>query len=433
MTRKTRKIDPELLDGRHTPKDLRDVDLRGASLMDIELSNADLRGADLRKAELTVVTFLGCDLRGADLRGASFEEVRLLGCEVEGLDLRGTDPTSLVLHHCEGEPNRGDGPLVMWGSEVDRDTYLRLVTGDARGVRLRGKLDLPDMVDMTGADLEGCTLKGRTLNSVTLAGANLRGVQFQNAELGWCDLSGADLSGANLHGAYLDHCDLTGACLDGVKLTGTVMHECTIVRTSLRRIRTDKHTRLSRIVDVDWSGEDLRKVMTEVLVDEGMERVDLRGADLRGVAMSSVSGLMHCDLRDVSGRGLSLYDTTVEGCRFEGADLRDSHLLFMDGTPASIAQARLRGATLQLDLEGLDLSGCDLREVNFEDSGLRGTILRGADLRGATFHFMHHEDLVDIDFTGTKIDGTTFRDDGVSEPLRFDGAIGTPVVGGVVR
>ena len=82
--------------------------------------------------------------------------------------------------------------------------------------------------------------------------------------------------------------------------------------------------------------------------EEGGEKANLRGANLRG------ANLRGADLR--------------------GANLRD----------ADLWDANLRGANLwDADLRGANLRGADLRGANLRDADLWDANLRGADLRGA--------------------------------------------------
>ena len=70
-------------------KDLRDADLRFASLYRVNLTGADLSGADLRFASLSGANLRGADLSGADLRGADLSRANLRGADLRGAVLSG--------------------------------------------------------------------------------------------------------------------------------------------------------------------------------------------------------------------------------------------------------------------------------------------------------------------------------------------------------
>ncbi len=68
----------------------------------------------------------------------------------------------------------------------------------------------------------------------------------------------------------------------------------------------------------------------------------------------------------------------------ERANLRGANLRGVNLRGADLREANLRGADLrEANLRGADLRGADLREANLRGADLRGVNLRGADLRGA--------------------------------------------------
>jgi len=68
----------------------------------------------------------------------------------------------------------------------------------------------------------------------------------------------------------------------------------------------------------------------------------------------------------------------------ERANLRGANLRGVNLRGADLREANLRGADLrEANLRGADLRGADLRGVNLRGADLRGANLRGADLRGA--------------------------------------------------
>ena len=72
---------------------LRGADFRGAGLGHANLSDADLRDADLRDADLTGADLRSADLRGADLRNASLRYAHLYNSDFTGAQLGDADLT----------------------------------------------------------------------------------------------------------------------------------------------------------------------------------------------------------------------------------------------------------------------------------------------------------------------------------------------------
>ena len=73
-----------------------------------------------------------------------------------------------------------------------------------------------------------------------------------------------------------------------------------------------------------------------------------------------------------------------ERADLSGADLRGTNLSMADLREATMIKTNLRGANLiRADLRGADMSETDLRETNLIKTDLREADLRAADLRGA--------------------------------------------------
>ena len=83
--------------------------------------------------------------------------------------------------------------------------------------RIRAK-DMRAVLDLAGADLQGCDLAGASLAGVNLKNACLRGADCTGAILRFSDLSGADLRCAKLDGANMHQTNLEGANLEGAEL-----------------------------------------------------------------------------------------------------------------------------------------------------------------------------------------------------------------------
>jgi len=95
--------------------------------------------------------------------------------------------------------------------------------------------EIPDLqganlqeANLEGANLEGANLDGAKLEGATLCRANLKGAKLQGANLKGAKLQGADLRGANLQRANLQGADLRGAKLQGAKL---LFANCNNVKT----------------------------------------------------------------------------------------------------------------------------------------------------------------------------------------------------------
>ena len=109
--------------------------------------------------------------------------------------------------------------------------------------------------------------------------------------------------------------------------------------------------------------EILGKHRSWLLGEEGGERANLRGANLRGANLSDAY------LSDANLRGAYLSGANLSGANLSGANLSDANL-----SGANLSDANLRGA---------NLSDANLRGANLSDANLSGANLRGAYLSGA--------------------------------------------------
>jgi hypothetical protein len=107
-------------------------------------------------------------------------------------------------------------------------------------------------------------------------------------------------------------------------------------------------------------------------------RPNLRGADLRGVALDRAS-LCWADLRGAD----------LDRANLCGADLRKADL-----SGAYLREADLTGATLfDMDLGGVDLRGAYLSGADLNKTDLSGAYLREADLSGVEVYYTTFDDL----------------------------------------
>lgn len=361
-----------------------DGDFAGATWSDCEFERCTFQRAALDDATIERCVLTHADFRGADLRGLHFKSCDLQGAKFLAAKLDGTkfedctltdalfDPeavTRIELLACHDVPSFGDGLIPCWGILVAPAVFAAVASGHAPGVALRG---------CKPPSLPGC---------MNLAGADLRGANFSLCEvLQDVNFAGADLSAARLGGPssslIAEECDFTEVNLDGADLRGLEVHsDRPMLRPRLRGLKT-AGARLGAIAEVDWRGEDLRKVIHQDLFEEARD-LDLRESDLRGVFSGArIDGL---DLRGADARKARFYDAVwtrvdARGARFEGAEIR-----CVDLTAANFEGAVLDDALLTIWASNIDLRGASLRRVHADGDSchLAGAVLDGADLRGA--------------------------------------------------
>lgn len=151
--------------------------LKGAKLIEANLSNANLRHANLKEADLWRAKLHRADLWSTELQGASLIEAELQNAKLFGA----------VLHDA-----------------------------DMRAANLKGA-DLSG-ADLRGTDLSDANISNAILSRAYLEKAKLHVVNLQEADLERADLKRAGLFGVNLQDAKLFRANLKKARLRNVNL-----------------------------------------------------------------------------------------------------------------------------------------------------------------------------------------------------------------------
>jgi uncharacterized protein YjbI with pentapeptide repeats len=183
------------------------VDLRKASLGDIELPNIDLSSARLDRIRL----------RWAYLREARLSGANLSSAELSIIDLSKADLRDANLAHA-----RLDG------------AYLR-------------------EANLSGANLRKASLLGVDLDRAILKGANLEGTNLRNAVLVDTDLTRANLDGSRVYGCSVWN----------VKTEGSKQHNLIVTREKEPTITVD-NLKLAQFVYLMINNSEIRDIIDTV-------------------------------------------------------------------------------------------------------------------------------------------------------------------------
>lgn len=206
-----------------------------------------------------------------------------------------------------------------------------------------------DVKKVTGARLEGDSLRYAQAYGVFLVNARMRGSDWRGATLSQADLRGANLREANLLGSMLDraqleHSNLTLADLDSANLARADLTDADLTSASLQK---------SVLVDAEMNGAVL---YGSKLYGARMVRAILTKADLRGAILENAD-LSRADLRSAYMSSAKLGGARMENVQLGGAFLDDADLHDADLTGANFSGAILSDAVLR----GANLSGADFR------------------------------------------------------------------------
>ena len=202
------------------------------------LSGMDLAGAQLQKLDLSEQVFTGATLDRADLSGATLVGADLSGCSLERATLREADFSRANLDRAD--ISKADLTRAkLTNASLLKATLERAVLDHARfdgarmsGARLRGATGVE--TNFNGAILDGADLRQVKLTKARFEGANLQRIDGVRADFAESQMKGADLSGANLRPAHL-----VGADLREAGLVGTDLRDADLSRARLKGARSE--------------------------------------------------------------------------------------------------------------------------------------------------------------------------------------------------
>jgi uncharacterized protein YjbI with pentapeptide repeats len=134
-----------------------------------------------------------------------------------------------------------------------------------------------------------------------------------------------------------------------------------------------------------------------------MHALDFKNAKLAGIDLSD-RDLQGCTFEGANLRKASLWSCKVETAKFAHADLTDARMAFIHADSASFEGAKLRGCDIHIaTLTNVRFRGADLTGAKLDFSWLEG-----ADFTGAT--------LQDVDFTRARYNERTIFPKGFTPP-----------------
>ena len=233
---------------------LRDKDLRYASMDGATLVRADLRGS----------TFNGAEMRNADLRRVNMN----WDTDIPNTDTETAGSTTPDRHHAESADGDDQGDLmVRVGLRADM-ARAKLEAADLTGADMRD-------ADLTKAYLKSAVLDNAWLMGAHLTGANLMKATFNKTDLTGADLTSADLNGADLTGATMTTVDFTRARFVGARLAGSKLNG---VSSCAKADFTSADLTGANLAGANFTGANFGRA---TLAGADLTGTDLTGADLR--------------------------------------------------------------------------------------------------------------------------------------------------------
>ncbi len=230
--------------------------------------------------------------------------------------------------------------------------------------------------DLTGARITGATFSGCGFDRTVC-----RNATFNNCSEELCRHQGTVLTGAALTGCSYSFCEFSGSDLTSARIDGMFLSECQIRKTPFREIAGERLIlEKSLWEDADLSGGVLRR----------LEIREVRASMLQAPAVRII--------------GLTVEDSTLEKAVLDGAVLDDVFVRSSDFSGASFRKTVSKKGTYTLSV----MRGCDFFHANLLQADFSGTKLGEASFEEASLFEADFRDaaLGDNNFDRANLDRT---------------------------
>ena len=424
---------------------IKNIDLSGAKINDVNLHNFSFEGSTLRDVDLSLSDLSGIDFSGAILNFTTaqiltdFKASLKRALEDPTFEDTGVNFTNTTIH----QQIFHDATVALEITDISRVSSFKDVSAndlnleaifvspryiynggnsgynssigmDFSGATLRGLVTDAttnlEKAEFTNADLRGSVLAGK-MGHAKLVGANLSkngatATNLTGVDLSNADLSGADLTGANLTNVDLSNTDITNVDFSGANLSGVLMpapiNKAIIVDGKSVVVNTMKSFEEATLgaggVVFDLSHSVIHGVSFK---NTTLTNVDISNADLSGCDFSQ-SGNQGADF---TRKGLvkavfnGKFPANLNYCKFHDMSFAEIDL-------SGVGKETAKQELIKVEFIGSDLSGgvifdgLTIKDCDFSGCDLSGASFRNCTLEGNSFD---NANLTYVDFSGATL------------------------------
>ncbi|MEO8672828.1 MAG: pentapeptide repeat-containing protein [Tahibacter sp.] len=407
---------------RLTPYDVWRADMSNADLRQVDLRGRSVVGTNFSGARLKWVSFSGCDLTRADFTGANCEKTYFNGATLNEAKFQRATLTSTFFAGANAWGVRAAG--VNFKSAIFR--------ADRFDPPKFGRADLAGAVfesqDLSGVDFRDATLTGASMVDCTLTGADftlakmdrfgLERAKCQRAKFDKASMVSARPNAAQLQGASFTKTDVSGADFSSATFdAATDFTEATLhgIEFSNCNLTLPKFSSTPKFYTGDPSETARQAYMRRSTVPVGLlgkdwSMLNLEGATLQGELPTDLSGFIARYTRFPDK--MVLTRRKIDSADFESATLIDANLVGVkcsSGNPPNFKAAILRGASMG----GMVLPGAIFTDAKLWGANLTASTLVNAKFIGAWLNVedarsitdLSYCNLRDADFSNAHLDG----------------------------
>ncbi len=265
-----------LLQTNVTAAKFNDANLRGVNLSNSTLTHADFacadmqdvllgssaangamfRGADMRRSRIIFTDMCATDLTGVNLSESHIEAVNMAVAKLRETNFTNArmyvtmkDATALFTEYWH-TPQAQRAFAAIRRTEGGSCYTPPSRQGSGEGTPLiPGKTDVSTAVlagvNLSGSDLRGVNLRGRNLSGADLSHTDLREADLSNANLSRADLTRSNLEGANLDSANFNHANMPYANLKDADIENATFNDANLSSVDLRGVTSNSETSFS--------------------------------------------------------------------------------------------------------------------------------------------------------------------------------------------
>jgi uncharacterized protein YjbI with pentapeptide repeats len=382
--------------------DLSTANLTTSDLTDANLALSNVTNASFTDATVTRTNFYAtigftreqlystASYKDRDLTGVSFWFLDLSGWDFSGQNLTGASLAIATLT----DANLTDA--IVTGALLANTTPLGLTQAQLASTASYKARDLQgiglDNNDLTGWNFSGQNLRRATLGNATLANANLRGTDLTDTDLWLAVLADADLTDALVNGASLGFATQNGFTPEQLYSTASYQAK------DLQRIRLT----LNDLTGWDFSGQNLTgaSLWQATLTNANLSRANFTGADLEQATLTNAN-LTGANLKNALLAGASMDSAVVDS-----ETTYNQWTVFPDGfNPEAAGLSFVRSSIGDYDADDL----LDADDIDMLARRFQGVYYGGPD----TMFDVNSDltvDLQDLDFWVHEIGHTYFGD-----------------------
>ena len=339
--------------------DLTNASFAGATMNDIDATDAIIKGASFHNAKMNDMAILtktksykDKDLSGVDLGIDFFKITKIYIFDFSGFNLTGAHLCANLYNPDNPNYTNPDGifkydDAIILGATMDKIAFRKEQLCSTKSYKDK-KLDgiTVSETNFANIDFRGVSLKNTTFSNMNLSNANFSNANLSGAKISWFDQSAsryaevyslknavffnADLTNAELSYGILENVDFRGANMTNTKIGESVSYKNTIMSDGVIKnfsmASADESLRIRKYTPAEGGENISAKIAEDAMISGGAKLTLEQGAFFEVVNGKTLT---------VASDGLIQIDTDLSGSTIFNVN-SSSGLVFEDGAVLTV-------------------------------------------------------------------------------------------------